>query len=62
MISDQTQLAALDLAIEAAAGRRKMNAAEVELFRRHIEEIRQRIIDAAEKRNAPARRQSENAE
>jgi len=53
MISDATQLAALDLAIEIATGRRKMNAAEIEFFRRHIEAIRKRIIDAADKRNAP---------
>jgi hypothetical protein len=53
MISDATQIASLDLAVEVASGRRKLNASEVELFRRHIEEIRQRIIDAAAKRNAP---------
>jgi hypothetical protein len=47
MISDATQLAALDLAIEIATGRRKLNAAESELFRRHIDAIRGRIIDAA---------------
>lgn len=52
MISDATQLAALDLAIEVAAGRRKLNAAQLELFRRHIEAILQRIIAAAAKRDA----------
>jgi hypothetical protein len=50
MISDASQLAALDLAIEVATGRRKLNASEAALFRRHIEEIRQRIIDAAARR------------
>ncbi len=50
MISDATQLAALDLAIEVATGRRKLNASEAELFKRHVEEIRQRIIAAATRR------------
>lgn len=50
MISDATQLAALDLAIEVATGRRKLNASEAALFQRHIEEIRKRIIDAAARR------------
>ena len=54
MISDASQIAALDLAIEVATGRRKLNASEVELFRRHIEGIRQRIIAAAARRETKA--------
>lgn len=47
MISDQSQLAALDLAIEVATGRRKLNASESALFQLHLDAIRKRIIDAA---------------
>jgi hypothetical protein len=57
MISDQSQLAALDLAIEVATGRRKLNASEAALFQRHIEEIRQRIIAAAARREKLESRQ-----
>jgi hypothetical protein len=47
MISDATQIAALDLAIEVATGRRKLNASEAALFQSHIREIQGRILDAA---------------
>ncbi|MFA7308303.1 MAG: hypothetical protein WC026_16720 [Hyphomicrobium sp.] len=50
MISDATQLAALDFAIEVATGRRKLNASEAALFQIHIAEIRQRIVAAALRR------------
>lgn len=51
MISDATQIAALDLAIEVASDRRKLNASEFVLFRCHVEEILRRIIDAAARRD-----------
>lgn len=54
MISPATQLAPLDLAIEIATGRRKLNASEAALFQRHIAEIRKRIIDASARRAATA--------
>jgi hypothetical protein len=50
MISDASQLAALDLAIEVATGRRKLNASEAALFQQHLDAIRKRIIDAAARR------------
>lgn len=56
MISDATQLSALDLAIEIATGRRKLNASEVVLFQRHIAEILQRIINAAARRDTAQER------
>ncbi len=65
MISDASQISALQTAVDIASGRVKLNASQRELFAAQIESIRRRIIDAAAKRNAPAslsRRQSENAE
>jgi hypothetical protein len=51
VISDATQLAALQMAIDLAYGRTKLNAAQRELFQAQIDAIRRRIIDAAAKRN-----------
>lgn len=51
MISDASQLAALDLAIAIANGRRKLNASEAVLFQKQIDAIRQRIIAAAARRS-----------
>jgi hypothetical protein len=45
MISDTTQLAALDLAIQVGHGRRKLSKREAELHEQQIESIRQRILD-----------------
>jgi hypothetical protein len=52
MISDASQLAVLNTAVDIAHGRRKLTVHEREIFTKHIEAIRQRIIDAAAKRNA----------
>lgn len=49
-ISDASQLAALQTAVDLAYGRIKLNAAQRELFCRHIEAIRLRVIAAAAKR------------
>jgi hypothetical protein len=51
MISDATQLAALRTAEKLADGAVKLSASERMLFKAHIAEIRQRIIDAAARRD-----------
>jgi len=50
VISDQTQLAALQTAIDIAHGRARLTPAQRELFEKHIGEIMDRIRAAAEKR------------
>ncbi len=51
MISDASQLAALQLAIDVISGRRgKLTSADSALTIQHLEAIRQRIIDAASRR------------
>ncbi len=52
MISDASQISALQTAVDIASGRVKLNASQRELFAAQIESIRRRIIDAAAKRNA----------
>jgi len=51
MISDQTQIMALQTAIDIAKGRVKLNASQRELWERHLDAIRKRIIDAAARRD-----------
>lgn len=46
MISDQTQLTALELAIDVGHGRKKLSKREAELHEQQLDSIRQRIIDA----------------
>ena len=54
MISDASQLAVLNTAVDIAYGRRKLTVHEREIFTKHIEAIRKRIIDAADRRDAKA--------
>lgn len=49
-VSDASQLAALQTAKDIAAGRVKLNAAQRELWEMQIDAIRQRVIDAAARR------------
>ena len=51
MISDQAQIMALQTAVDIAKGRVKLNASQRELWERHIDAIRRRIIDAAARRD-----------
>ena len=43
MISAATQIAALQTAFDIAHGRKRLTRAELELFERHIQDIRERI-------------------
>jgi hypothetical protein len=52
VISDASQLAALQLAIDVISGRRgKLTSADAALTIQHLEAIRQRIIAAAARRS-----------
>lgn len=51
-ISDASQLAALQTALDLANGRIKLSPSQRHLFEAHIEAIRQRIVAAAEKRES----------
>jgi hypothetical protein len=54
VISDATQLSALQMAIDLAHGRIKLNASQRELFQLQIDAIRKRIIEASARRAATA--------
>lgn len=52
VISEATQLAALQMAIDVAHGHTSLNASQRELFQMQIESIRSRIIAASARRDA----------